>query len=243
MSGRVPSPARAQPGADAADGPRVLVLDDDPLTLRFVRDALTEAGFVVTVSGDPEQLPELIRRETPDLVLLDLVLPNADGIELMRGMPELAAMPVIFISAYGRDESIAEALAGGAADYIVKPFSPTELVARAKAALRRRAVPESFTVGALSVHFDRNVATLAGQPLKLTAKEFLVLRALAANAGRPLSVDTLLGRVWRGKKRDASVVRATIKLLRRKLADDARDPVYIVNVRGLGYRMGRPQAP
>ena len=245
VTGKIPSeepaPGRPERSPDAPGRTRVLVLDDDPLTLRFVRDALTEAGYAVAVSGDPARLPELILQEAPELVLLDLVLPKTDGIELMRDIPELAGMPVIFISAYGRDESIADALSAGASDYIVKPFSPTELVARVKAALRRRAEPEPFTLGDLSIHFNRNVATLGGQRLELTAKEFFLLRTLSLSAGSPLSVDTLLGKLWRGQNRDASVVRATVKNLRRKLADNARDPVYIVNVRGLGYRMRLPQ--
>ena len=114
-------------------------------------------------------------------------------------------------------------------------------MARVKAALRRRAEPEPFTLGDLRIHFNRNVATLGGHPLELTAKEFLLLRALSLSAGSPLSVDTLLGKLWRGHNRDPSVVRATIKNLRRKLADNARDPVYIVNVRGMGYRMKLPE--
>ncbi|MDE0292633.1 MAG: response regulator, partial [Bryobacterales bacterium] len=106
------------------------MVDDDPQMLRFVRDALSRAGYAPLVTGAPEELAHLIRSERPQLVLLDLLLPGSDGIELMGQVPELADQPVIFISAYGRDETVARALEAGAADYIVKPFSPTELVAR-----------------------------------------------------------------------------------------------------------------
>ena len=123
------------------DRPRILVVDDDPQALRFVRDALTEAGYAALVTGDHHDLPGLIDAERPQLVLLDLMLPDTDGIELMQHVPQLADLPVIFISAYGRDETIARALASGAADYIVKPFSPTELTARVGAALRCAGAP------------------------------------------------------------------------------------------------------
>ena len=127
--------------------PRILALDDDPDTLRVVRDALSEAGYATIVTGDHESLAEILRTESPALVLLDLMLPGTDGIELMRDVPALADVPVVFISGYGRDETVARALEAGAEDYIVKPFSPTELVARVRAALRRRADPQPLVVG------------------------------------------------------------------------------------------------
>ena len=106
------------------------MVDDDPLTLRFVRDALSAAGYSPLVTGDPHVVPHLIKTKKPQLVLLDLMLPGTDGIELMESLPELADLPVIFISGYGRDETVAKALRKGAADYIVKPFSQTELTQR-----------------------------------------------------------------------------------------------------------------
>jgi CheY-like chemotaxis protein len=137
-------PARSglhrRPASQATGNPtRILVVDDDPQTLRFVRDTLAASGYEPVVTGGHENLSHIIRTEQPGLVLLDLVLPGTDGIELMESVPELADVPVVFISAYGRDETIARALDSGAADYIVKPFSATELTARVKAALRMRA--------------------------------------------------------------------------------------------------------
>ena len=111
---------RAGPGRT-----RVLAVDDDPQTLRFVRDALSKAGYTVRVTGDPEQVGRLVEEERPHLALLDLMLPGMDGIELMESIPELAGVPVIFLSAYGRDQIIARALEAGAEDYVVKPLSPT----------------------------------------------------------------------------------------------------------------------
>ena len=133
----------------------ILVVDDDPQMLRYVRDALAAGGYAPLLTGNPEELPGLVRTHRPRLVLLDLRLPGTDGIALMERIPELADLPVIFISAYGRDETIARALDAGAADYIVKPFSPTELTARVRAALRRRTEPEPFQLGDLAIRLRR----------------------------------------------------------------------------------------
>ena len=134
-----PAPDSSRMPSSERSGTRILVVDDDPQTLRHIRETLTEVGYAPLLTGDASALPELIRTEKPRLVLLDLMLPGSDGIELMEHVPELSDLPVIFISGYGRDETIARALEAGAADYIVKPFSATELTARVRAApaLRR----------------------------------------------------------------------------------------------------------
>ena len=121
---------------------RILAVDDDPQALRYVRDALLKSGYTPVVTGDPEEALRLVAEEKPDLVLLDLMLPGTDGIELMRDILGAGDVPVIFLSAYGRDELIARAFDMGAVDYVVKPFSPTELAARIRAALRKRAAIE-----------------------------------------------------------------------------------------------------
>ena len=211
----------AHPYRGGGERARILVVDDDPRALRFVRDALTDAGYAVLVTGDHRELSHLVETERPDLVLLDLMLPETDGIELMRGSPELTGLPVIFISAYGRDAMIARALDSGAADYIVKPFSPTELVARIGAALRGRAEPEPFVLGELAIHYDERRVTVAGKAVELTATEFELLRVLSLLAGRVATYETLLHRVWRGERDgETALVRAFIKQLRRKLGDD-----------------------
>ena len=223
---------------------RILVVDDDPQSLRYVRDALIPAGYAPVVTGDARQVSDLLETHKPALVLLDLMLPGTDGIELMRNLPELADLPVIFISAYGRDETIARALELGAADYIVKPFSPTELTARVRAALRKRAEPERFRLGELAIDYERRKVTVAGQAVQLTASEYEFLRLLSVNAGRVLTTDTLLRRVRGGKDADDSTgVRTLVKKLRRKLGDDAAKPVYVLTERGVGYRMATPDDP
>ena len=227
--------------SQAEERPRILVVDDDPHVLSFVRDALADAGYDALVTGDHHDLATLIDTERPHLVLLDLMLPDIDGIELMHRVSQLADQPVIFISAYGRDETIARALSSGAADYIVKPFSPTELVARIGAALRARAEPEPFVMGDLAIHYDEHRVTVAGRPVEVTATEFELLRALSINAGRVTTYEALLRQVWGGRNHgDADLVRAFITKLRRKLGDDPKEPAYIFNHRGVGYRMARP---
>ena len=219
----------------------ILVVDDDPQTLRYVRDTLAGAGYSPVVTGEHREIGQIVRSEQPALVLLDLVLPGADGIELMQTVPELWRQPVIFISGYGRDETVARALEAGAADYIVKPFSPTELVARVRAALRRRTDPEPFVLGELAIDYDRRWVTVAGRAVELTPTEYELLRALSLAAGRVMTYETLLAQVWSdGSSRSWKVVRAFVKQLRAKLGDDAADPTWIFNVRGVGYRMPRP---
>ena len=226
---------------DSGSPPRILVVDDDPRMLRFVRGALSGAGYAPLVTGGPEDLARIIRTEKPQLVLLDLVMPGSDGIELMKQIPELSDLPVIFISAYRRDDTVAQALEAGAADYIAKPFSPTELVARVRAALRRRAEPDPFVLGDIAIDYAQRRVTVRGEEVELTATEYELLRVLSLDAGRLVTFDTLLRRVWANRENaDAHLVRIFVKNLRRKLGDNAAKPAYIFNRRGVGYRMAKP---
>ena len=243
-AGAVAVPDRPdRPGAPTEAVP-ILVVDDDAETLRHVRDTLADAGFAPLVTGDPHQIRRILLAEKPRLVLLDLMLPGTDGIELMQSVPELADLPVIFISGYGRDETIARALEAGADDYIVKPFSATELTARIRAALRRHAAAPPFTLRHLAIDYDRRQVTVAGRAVALTATEFELLRVLSRGAGRVLTHETLLRRVWGERAKDnPKIVRAYVKRLRSKLGDDARHPALIFNERGVGYRIARPGDP
>ena len=244
-SGRASAASRPGPLHDRGKEARILVVDDDPLMLRYVRDALSAAGYSPVVTGDHRELSRIVRAEKPRLVVLDLILPEADGIELMESIPELDDLPVIFISAYGRDETIARALEAGAADYIVKPFSATELTARIGAALRRRAEPDSFVLGALAIRYEQRQVSLNGRPVQLTAGEYDLLRALSLNAGRVSTFQSLVRRVS-GKPSTPSAkvaLRTLVRNLRRKLGEDANDPVYILSERSVGYRMPRPDDP
>ena len=242
------SPSRS-PSAARRESTRILVVDDDPHMLRYLRDALSAAGYDPIVTGEHQKLSRIIRAKKPQLILLDLVLPGTDGIELMEHVPELADLPVIFISGYGRGETIAKALETGAADYIVKPFSATELTARIHAALRRRTEPDPeprkpFILKELTIHYQDRRVTVADREVPLTATEYGLLRVLSVNAGRLVTYDELLRQVWHmGPSASAERVRTIVKTLRGKLGDVPAKPAYILNERGVGYRMPRPSEP
>ena len=238
-----PSPSvRSQPGA--RDQTRILAVDDDPMVLRYVRDALSRAGYAPVVTTDPDEALRIVESDRPRLVLLDLMLPGSDGIELMGSILDIAEVPVIFLSAYGRDEIIARAFEAGATDYMVKPFSPTELVARVRGALRRRMAAstgepsEPFVLGDLVIDYAERRASVAGRSVHLTPTEYELLFELSVNAGRVLTFDALLDRVWGlGRSGDRGSVRTYVKRLRRKLREDAGNPKYIFAEPRVGYRM------
>ena len=219
----------------------VLAVDDDPQALKYIRDILSQSGYAPIVTGDPEDALRLMEEEKPNLVLLDLMLPETDGIELMTDILKKADVPVIFLSAYGREELIARAFDMGAVDYVVKPFSPTELAARIRAALRRRATSEPsepYTTGELTIDYANRGVTLAGRPVQLIPMEYRMLAELSANAGRVLTYEYLLERVW-GEKNNGDVrpMRTIVSKLRRKLGDDADNPSFIFTEARVGYRM------
>ena len=234
---------------------RILAVDDDPNDLRYVRDTLVRSGYDPVVTGEPEEALRLVAEEKPELVLLDLMLPGTDGIELMQDVLDVADVPVIFLSVYGREELIARAFDMGAADYVVKPFSPTELSARIRAALRRREAAEPsepYVYGDLTVDYAGRSVSLAGRPVRLTPIEYRVLAELSANAGRVMTYERMLSRVWREKSDgDVRPMRTIVGKLRRKLGDDADNPTYIFTEPRVGFRMpkgektsgGSPAAP
>ncbi len=226
---------------------RVLAVDDDPMDLRYVQDTLIAAGYAPVVTGDPEETLRLVAEERPALVLLDLMLPGADGIELMKEILDVADVPVIFLSAYGRDDLIATAFDMGAVDYVVKPFSPTELTARIAAAMRRREVPETlepYVLGDLTIDYARRRVTLAGRPVNLLPMEYRMLVELSAGAGRVVTYGHLLDRVWRERSGDdLRPMRTIVRKLRQKLGDDVGNPTYIFTEPRVGYRMANGDAP
>ncbi len=227
---------------------RILAVDDDPNDLRYVRDTLAKSGYDPVVTGDPQEALRLVADERPELVLLDLMLPGTDGIELMKDILDVADVPVIFLSAYGREELVARAFDTGAADYVVKPFSPTELAARIRASLRKRAVAEPsepYVLGDLTIDYAGRRVTLAGQPVHLTPTEYRVLAEISANAGRLVTYERLLDRVWEKRESDGDVrpIRTIVRRLRRKLGDDADNPTYIFTEPRVGYRMSEGEGP
>ena len=220
------------------------MVDGDPRTLRYVRDALAASGYEPLVAEGHKNLSHVIRTEQPQLVLLDLMLHRTDAIKLMESVPEFADLPVIFISGYGRDETIAQALESRVADYIVKPFSATELTARVWAALRRRAAPAPFALGDLTIQYEQRRVTVGEREITLTATEFNLLSLLSRNAGRVMTYETILPQLWSNRDTgDINLVRNFTKKLREKLGEDAANPTWILNVRGVGYRMPAPGPP
>ena len=255
-------PMAVEDVTDAADGPdelvalpreaamrrtRILAVDDDPQILWYVRHTLSEAGYATIVTGDPEEVDRLIEVEKPHLILLDLTLPGTNGFELMKRIPDITDAPVVFLSGHATDQDISRGLEMGAADYVVKPFSPTELVARIKAALRRGAASdrteprEPYALGDLTINYAERRVSVAGRSVHLSATEYKLLVELSVNAGRVLTHDELLLRVWGQDYSEGSqLLRTYVTYLRTKLGDDARSPTYIFTEPRVGYRMAKP---
>ena len=241
----LPVAAEVGGGAGAGGGRgSVLVVDENPQVLWYARNVLSQAGFTPIVTWDPEEAERLLAAERPCLVLLDIGLQGADGSGLMQRIRDLAEAPVVFLSGQGGDREVALAFEMGADDYIVKPFSSTELAARARAARRRqeaeRGAPrEPFRLGDLVIDYSQRRVTLAGRPLALTETEYRLLYELSVNPGRVLSRDYLMSRVWAAREDGhPQVVRAYVRRLRRKLGESAGNPRYIFSEPRVGYRLG-----
>ena len=227
----------------------VLVVDDEKKIRDAVRSYLERAGYAVLQADSGERALEAATRATPDLVVLDLMLPDLSGEEVARTLREASDVPIIMLTAKAAEEDRVSGLRLGADDYLVKPFSPRELVARVEAVLRRAggAGPEqtlSFDEGKLVIDRDAREVVLGGEPVTLTRSEFDLLCALASRAGRVFSRYELVTRVqgydYEGYER---TIDAHVKNLRRKLGDDPKAPRYVVTVTGVGYKFGvRPDA-
>ncbi|UCH86790.1 MAG: response regulator [Dehalococcoidia bacterium] len=231
----------------AGERTRVLAVDDEPQVLRYVQRSLDEAGYQPIVTSNPSEVAKLMELEEPDLVLLDLRLPRTSGFDLLRRIREFSGVPVIFLTASDREEDTVRALRMGADDYITKPFSPSELLARIGAALRRRLLPDlmearpPFVLGDLRVNFAERRVTVASEQVALSATEYKILYELATHAGRVLTYDQILQQVWGEEYRgETELVRSFIRNLRRKLGDDAHHPRFIFTERQAGYRMPKP---
>ena len=225
----------------------VLIVEDDADTAEVVTTLLRDAGYgTITVEHGRAALDE-IAHEAPDLVLLDLNLPDVNGLEVLKTVRARSFLPMIVISGFGKDRDRVMALEAGADDYMSKPFSPDELIARVRALLRRvewTPKPETkLVVRRLELDMPRRQAAISGRRLHLTPIEYGILVTLMRNAGKIVSHDDLLRAVWGENYRgDFSVLRVNISRLRQKLEDNPRRPTYIVTVPGQGYWMptGRP---
>jgi len=222
---------------------KILVVDDEPRMIRFIRLNLEHDGFDVSQAADGTQALAQLRDRLPDLVLLDVMMPELDGFETLRLMREISTVPVIMLTAKGDEDDRVRGLELGADDYITKPFSPRELVSRVRAVLRRTEAPaaaahEPIQVDQrLQIDFDRREVWVEGKLVRLRPTEYRLLYHLVQNAGWVVPHDQLLAKVWGYEYRDEThYLRLYVNYLRQKLEQDPSDPIYILTERGVGYR-------
>jgi len=223
---------------------RVLVVDDEPAIRRFLRTSLETQSFNITEAPDARTALAMMARNTVDVLVLDLGLPDMDGLEVIRTLREQgSAVPIIVLSSRSDEVAKVRALDLGADDYVTKPFGVDELLARIRAALRHRLQQQGerpiFRVGDLSVDLVRRVVTIREQEVKLTPREYDLLRVLIAHAGKVLTHRFLLREVW-GTETDVAYLRIYIRTLRQKLEADPMRPQLILTEQGVGYRLRAP---
>src|SRR5690242_10769754 len=225
------------------DRRRIIVVDDEERMVRFIRMNLEHDGFQVAEAFNGKQAIQKLRDVTPDLILLDVMMPDMDGFEVLETIREGSNVPVIMLTARGEEDDRVRGLELGADDYVTKPFSPRELVSRVRAVLRRTetAPPaEKSTLvvdDRLSINFDRREVLVEGKPVKLRPTEYRLLYHLVSNAGWVVPHDQLLAKVWGYEYREEThYLRLYINYLRQKLEKDPANPKYILTERGVGYR-------
>jgi two-component system response regulator MtrA len=223
-----------------------MVVDDDVALAEMIGIVLTAEGYSADYCADGTRALTLIRRTRPDLVLLDLMLPGMDGIEVCRELRKESGVPVIMVTAKSDTKDIVEGLEVGADDYILKPFKPAELVARVKARLRRGPAHEStdgerLRIGDIEIDVPGHEVRKAGRLISLTPLEFDILETLAAKPRQVFTREMLLERVWGYKNAaDTRLVNVHVQRLRAKVEADPESPNVVVTVRGVGYKAGNP---
>lgn len=223
---------------------RVLVVDDEPAILRFLRAGLAGQGYVVLEEMTGQGALAQVRRRAADLVVLDLGLPDIDGLEVIRQVRDAgAALPIIVLSSREDEKAKVDALDLGADDYVTKPFGMDELHARIRAAQRHRLQQQGelpiFRCGDLTVDLVRRIVTVRGQEVKFSPREYDLLRLLVANAGKVLTHNHILREVW-GPNTDVQYLRIYIRALRQKIEQDTERPHHILTETGVGYRLRAP---
>ena len=223
-----------------SSNPRVLVCDDEPQILRALRVILRDADFEVMAAATAEEALDAAALHAPDAAIVDLILPDRDGVDVCRSIREWSEMPILVLSAVGDETEKVRALDAGADDYVTKPFSPNELIARLNAALRRagRAADEpGLSFDGLSIDLRARHVSRDGQEIRLTPTEYELLRVLARNRGRLLTHRALLTEVWgHAYQDDTQTLRVHIANLRRKIEPDPATPRFIRTDSGVGYR-------
>jgi two-component system KDP operon response regulator KdpE len=237
MSGKPPRPL-------PRDAKRILVVDDEPRMIGFIRMNLELEGYQVLEAHNGLQALEVIRTQLPDLVLLDVMMPDLDGFETLRMLREFSSIPVIMLTAKGEEDDKVYGLELGADDYVTKPFGSRELSSRVRAVLRRADMPSASPDQAvmriddrLSVDFNRREVIVEGEHIKLRPTEYRLLYHLIENAGWTVPHEQLLAKVWGYEYRDEThYVRLYVNYLREKIEEDPSNPRYILTERGVGYR-------
>lgn len=227
--------------------PRILVVDDEPPLVQLVASYLRREGYDVFTSGDGLAALEMVRTVNPDVVVLDVMLPGLDGIEVCRRLRRFSDAYVLMLTARTEEIDRIVGLSVGADDYVTKPFSPREVVARVGALMRRPrgtvdrddGCSPPQVLGELVIDRAQFEVTRRGQPVALTPREFQVLAVLAEYPGRVFTRAELLDRVWGDRAYDEHIVEVYVANLRRKLEDDSTQPRYLQTVRGVGYRVAR----
>ncbi|MEE9247628.1 MAG: response regulator transcription factor [Dehalococcoidia bacterium] len=227
-------------------GEHILVVDDEPRYLRLIRFNLEAEGYRVACAFTGEEALDTLAHQAPDLVILDILLPGADGFEICSRVREVSTVPIIMLTARGAEEDRVKGLRLGADDYMAKPFSAQELLARVEAVLRRVRTTEAhgtkpdFCRGDLRVDFLSRRVTVRSEEVRLSPTEYRVLYYLAINAGKVIIQDDLLTKVWGPSYLgEREVLRVTVWRLRQKLEDDPQNPQFVTTVPGVGYIMSK----
>lgn len=225
----------------------MLVVDDDIRMLRMIKRMLELEGYQVLTASSGEASLRIFEKETPDLVLLDIMMPDMDGYTVCQRIREFSRVPIIMVTAKGNEKEKIEGLNIGADDYVTKPFSASELAARVRAVLRRIGtqgkLPESvFSYKDLVIDFASHRVMVGDKELKLTSTEYRLLSYISGNAGRVVTPDQMLDKVW-GEEYIGTphLLQVNIARLRQKLGDDAKNPTYILTRSGIGYMMLKPE--
>lgn len=226
----------------------ILVVDDQPGLVRLVRDNLETLQFKVISANEGSKALDIVENEKPDLVILDIMLPGQDGYQICRRIREFSTVPIVMLTARNDRADLVAGFEAGADDYVTKPFSAEELLARVKAVLRRSEYQEvnkyspTFTCGEIAIDFVRHEVTKSGEVKTLTPTEYRLLYYLATNAGRVMMHSDLLTKVWGPEYAGATdYLRVYIRHLRTRLEPNNSDPTYILTVPGVGYVMKCPQ--
>jgi len=225
------------------DKKRIMIVDDDPAILRLLSANLKARGYEVITATNCEESLEAVQKDFVDLIILDLMMPKVDGVQVCRRIREWSDVPIIILSARGDENDKVKCLDLGADDYLTKPFGIDELIARIRAVLRRNKIDDAapsraaFRSGRLKIDFMTRKVTNDGKEVKLTPTEYKLLRELALGAGQALDYRYLLGKIWGPEyKTEREYLHVYIGHLRAKIEPDPRNPVYILSVPGVGYR-------